>query len=292
MILCYTRRIKAVIDLNVIYIDVLIVLNIYVTYFLIKATSKITHSSLKTSGLVISSVIGSLFSLVILIPHISFMMMFLIKAAAAFIIVFIAFPRKRFSEYLRLVVYFYIINFIFAGIIMGLKYFIKPEYISVNNSFVYIDVSLMSLVLFTAAAYFIICGIRQLLDRGTQADGEYFVIIKNGGKMISLDGLADTGNSMTDVFTGKPVIVCSSSALSELVGIKGTDDMYEFLLNSENIKGARLIPYSTIDGTGMLPAFIPDEVIIKKDKTLRNVDVLIGIKECSAQAIFNPALLV
>ena len=45
-----------------IYLDVLIVLNIYVNYFLLRATAKFTHTPLKTIRCIISSVIGSLFS--------------------------------------------------------------------------------------------------------------------------------------------------------------------------------------------------------------------------------------
>lgn len=51
-----------------IYLDVLIVLNIYVNYFLLRATAKFTHTPLKTIRCIISSAIGSLFSLTILLP--------------------------------------------------------------------------------------------------------------------------------------------------------------------------------------------------------------------------------
>ena len=151
--------------MDTIYIDVLIVLNIYVNYFLLKATAKLTHNTPETAGIVISSVMGSLFSLVILIPFSNFLLIFIIKAASAFLIVMAAFRKKSMKEYVRITVYFYIINFLFAGIIMGLRGFLKADYISVNNSFIYVDVSLISLVVFTAAAYFIVCGIRMITDR-------------------------------------------------------------------------------------------------------------------------------
>ncbi len=278
--------------LNVVYIDVLIVLNIYVTYFLIKATARFTHTPVSSLRIVIASTVGSLFSLVMLIPKINFIYIFLIKLSAAVIIVLIAFKKSRISEYIRLTFYFYIINFVFAGIIMGLKYFVFPQYISVNNTYAYIDVSLTCMVVFTALAYFIICGVRLWLDKGSEADGDYHVIIKQKNKTISLTALADTGNSMTDVFSGRPVIICPESILSDLIcKSEISSDIYEAMVSSSEIKGVRLVPYSTINGTGMLPAFIPDEVIIKKDSICKTVDAMVGINKTRTQAIFNPKLL-
>lgn len=51
-----------------IYLDVLIVLNIYVNYFLRLCNGEIYYTPLKTIRCIISSVIGSLFSLTILLP--------------------------------------------------------------------------------------------------------------------------------------------------------------------------------------------------------------------------------
>ncbi|MDE5917296.1 MAG: sigma-E processing peptidase SpoIIGA, partial [Oscillospiraceae bacterium] len=52
-----------------IYLDVLIVLNIYVNYFLIKGTGKLTHTPVKTLRCAISSFVGSFFSLTIFLPE-------------------------------------------------------------------------------------------------------------------------------------------------------------------------------------------------------------------------------
>ena len=98
---------------------------------------------------------------------------------------------------------------------------------------------------------------------------------------------------MTDVFSGRPVIVCSAEILNELTGAENlSGEIYDFLLNSSKMHGVRLVPYSTIDGTGMLPAFRPDEVIIRGENTVRTVDAMVGIKETGGRAVFNPSILV
>lgn len=279
--------------MQIIYVDVLLVLNIYVTYLLVKATARFSHIAIRPVNLVISSVTGSLFSLIILVPHIGTFLMFLIKSCAAFLIVFLAFGKKNIIEYLKTVIFFFVINFAFAGIILALKYFFSPQFIHLNNSFVYMDFSLLSLVIFTAAAYFIICGIRFLVDKSKESQGNFSVIIKNDNKIFTCQGIADTGNALTDVFSGRPVVIFPVSCFSDFEDKQaGSLTLYEHMINDKSMKGVRLIPYATIGGDGTIPAFIPDEVIIKSDNKYKAVDVMIGINSKETAAIFNPKILI
>ncbi|MDO5558675.1 MAG: sigma-E processing peptidase SpoIIGA [Oscillospiraceae bacterium] len=279
--------------MQIIYVDVLIVLNIYVTYLLIKATARFSHIVPRPLNLICASVAGSMFSLVILIPEINSLLMFIIKASASFLIVFLAFGKKRFAEYIKTVIFFYIINFAFAGIILALKYFFNPQFVHLNNSFVYMDFSLLSLVIFTAAAYFIITAVRFLIDKSKESSGEYSVIIKNADKIFTVSGIADTGNALTDVFSGRPVIVCPASAFEDFLKEQADSvSLYEYMTGNKSMKGVRLIPYATIGGDGTIPAFIPDEVIIRSDSKYKAVDAMIGINQKETAAIFNPKILI
>ena len=85
-----------------IYLDVLIVLNIYVNFFLLRATARFTHTPLKTSRCVLSSVLGSLFSLTIFLPVSNFFITLLIKLAAAAVITAMAFGVKNKKHTLKL----------------------------------------------------------------------------------------------------------------------------------------------------------------------------------------------
>ena len=151
--------------MKTIYLDVLIVLNIYVNFFLIKATAKFTHTPLKIFRCILSSVIGSLFSLTILLPSGNFLLSLLIKLAAAVIITAITFGIKERKRFFKLIFYFYIINFVFAGAVSFMYITFKPSFMAVNNSYFYVDFSLMSLVIFTAIAYFAVTGVRYFMDK-------------------------------------------------------------------------------------------------------------------------------
>lgn len=277
-----------------IYVDVLIILNIYVNYFLIKSTARITHTNLKTYRCIISSVVGSAFSLMILLPEIGILANTIIKLFAAVLIVSLAFGIKDKFKLMKLILCFYGINFVFAGIMLAIYMIFKPSFMGYNNTSIYIDFSLLTLVICTIIAYAAICLIRLIMDGGKADGGKYTVIIKFKNKIISIDGLMDTGNSLIDSFSGKPVIICSEKDISKLFNEEISFDISSPIgINTEMPKGFRLIPFSTISESGIIPIFKPDEVIIKEENTnrTRNVDALIGVNSKETDAIFNPKLL-
>ena len=69
--------------MQTVYADVLIILNIYVNFFLLRTTARVTHSPLRTFRCIAASVYGSLFSLTILLPSLGTPLNIAIKVAAA-----------------------------------------------------------------------------------------------------------------------------------------------------------------------------------------------------------------
>lgn len=284
-----------------VYIDVLILLNIYVNYFLLLATAKLTHTKLKTYRIIISSVVGSLFSLTILLPTLNFVTSIILKFIAAAIIVLIAYGTKQLKQSVKFLAFFYGVNFIFAGVIMAIWLSFKPKFIHFNNSYFYIDFSLLTLVISTVVAYCIVSLIRYLIDRKFSCDKKYSIIFSVNNTTVSLRGIADSGNKLNDMFTGKSVIICNMSKLpicddiKYAISEKNTDLLQNLIISNNQLSGFRIIPYSTIDNTGMIAVFRPKNIIIKEDETgrIKEVDALIGINPEDSEygAIFNPILL-
>lgn len=274
--------------MQTIYVDVLIVLNIYVNYFLLKTTAKITHSGMKNIRCIAASVYGSIYSLMILLPKLNTAVSILIKLAAAVTIVFAAFGLKCGFRLFINTVTFFAANFIFAGTIYAAYTWFKPNFIHFNNTYFYIDFSLIILVCTTAVLYLAVCIIRTLIDRIPDESDCYKIIIRYKDKIVSLSGLADTGNSLVDFFSGSPVIICGKDKLKALTGIENISDCTDFIP-----KGFRLIPCSTISDSGLIPVFRPDEIVIFNGKSgmKKSVEAMVGIGTNSQDAIFNPKLL-
>ncbi|MCM1314764.1 MAG: sigma-E processing peptidase SpoIIGA [Prevotella sp.] len=267
--------------MQTIYVDVLIILNIYVNYFLLRITARLTHSPLKFRRCIITAVYGSIYSLLILAPHLNGFINILIKFFAAVTIVVIAFGFQGRKRFIINTAAFFSANFILAGTVYAVYSWLEPEFMHFNNSYFYIDFSLLLLVLTTAVMYFLVYIAENFLYRTPEDTDCYNVIIKYKDTVVTLDGLADTGNSLTDFFSGSPVIVCDRKKFS---GIKN---------NGSIPKGFRLLPCSTISDSGFIEVFRPDEVLIKNNLSgeRKKVDAVIGLGENSGNAVFNPKIL-
>ena len=113
----------------------------------------------------------------------------------------------------------------------------------------------------------------------------------------------DTGNSLVEPFSHYPVIVMELEPLSELF----SEQLRTFFrekkwehpgntVGSEEIPKIRMVPFQTISGVGVLPAFSPEKVIIKSaKKQIETEDVYIAvcqekITSDGFKALLNPDL--
>jgi len=265
-----------------IYIDVLIILNIYVNFFLLRITAGVTHSPLKNVRCAAASAYGSLFSLTILLPALGTMVTLAVKLAAAVSIVTLAFGIRGGKRLMINTAAFFGANFVLAGTVYGVYSLLEPQFMHFNNGCFYIDFSLLILIITTAVLYAAVRLIRNAVDRVPA--GDWTVTIRRGERIVRLDGLADTGNGLVDYFTGTPVMICPEESFAELTGSPIDTDRLP--------RGVRLLPCSAVTGSILIPVFRPDEVVISsKSSRSKTVDAVIGFGECGGKAVFNPKLL-
>ena len=170
-----------------------------------------------------------------------------------------------------------------GGAILGIGSLTQKGFATWGNSCCYLDFSLFQLILFTAAAYSLLHLCTLLRGRKRHTDSRFQVFLRLGERRLMLDGLADTGNNLTDTFSGTPVIVCSAAALEPLLA--GTP--------VEQLRGYRLVPCTTVTAEGLVPLFRPDEVCIRNLSTekSRSVHAMVGIAGTQPSAIFHPMLM-
>ncbi|MDE6591675.1 MAG: sigma-E processing peptidase SpoIIGA [Oscillospiraceae bacterium] len=303
-----------------VYVDILIITNIYVDFLLIKSTSIITHSRLKTLRGIVAAVLGSLFSLVIFLPKIPPLGLTAIKLVSAAAVIFSAFGYESREAYFKRLFVFFITSFIFAGLGSAASSFGGGRVIVSRNGVIYGNFSMPVLIASTIGAYAVIQLYKRVADV-SEKGGVYTVTARQGSKTVSFRALADTGNSLRDMITGKPVIIANRSILSELFGyIPNESDLCNIPENpspgfiSGNTSTAlkfrqrqqwqqcpkrrrqmwRIIPCKTVSGTALIPICRPDEVAVKNEETgqLRTADVYLGVSPLECEfAVFNPKIL-
>ena len=284
----------------VIYLDVLILINLYVTYFQILAVSAFTHRKSVWYRKLSAAGIGAVASLSIFIPQEMVLTLTLLKIFLCALIAFVAFGYTGFRAYAVSVLFLMLVSFVFSGLMLCVWLFAAPMKMLFINGTVYFGIDTMTIILSTCAAYGVVRIIRYILDKNGKTDGKYNVIIKNNGRECRLSALADSGNGMVDCFSGLPVIVCRRDMCADVSPpaiemIENNSDISD--IGTQMIKGVRIMPFSTVGKGGLICMFKAESVVIDDETNEEKypVNALIGIVIGGRQeyeAIFNPKILV
>lgn len=239
---------------EVIYADVLVVLNIYVTYALLSLTGIICRKKRSPVRLLLSSAAAGAYSLVILVPDINGILLAMSRIPFALLLVYLAFsfPGKR--VFLRLSFCFFAVSFAFAGVMLCLWLFFSPQGMYYNNGIVYFNIDTVTLVLLTVVCYAVLNLSHRFIKSKVPTNTIYDCEIYYGEKVTLCHCFLDTGNSLIDPYTGNPVVIINKEKIENLLD--------EDRLQSGGI-GYRLIPCSTVSGKKLLLSFRCKKIRVK-----------------------------
>lgn len=234
-----------------VYVDVLVIINLIVNYLLLRASAAVTGHGFKTWRLLISAGMGGFFSLIIFIENIPIFVNILIKIAILLIMIITAFGIKSIKAFLKCCAAFFLINFGFAGIMLAMCTSVMPNAAIYKNGIVYFDISIFTLTVSAIICYLILNIISRFIKSKTPQKSIYGIRIRYGDNHVEGKALFDTGNTLCDCFSGRPVIIAEKEFIHNLCD----DDI-------TSMKNFRLIPFSTISDSGALPAFMADKTEI------------------------------
>ncbi len=258
-----------------VYVDVLIVLNTIVTFILLLSVRQFSGCATGPARLTVASIVGGVYSLVLLAPEMKFILTLLTKAAMGASITYIAFPVKRLRVMLRCLSLFLGMSFLFAGVLYAVT-LVGGERVTYNNGFGYMELSLPAVVGLCVALYLVILFLRKKVFSPKPADAVYSIEIMRGGGTFTGRALLDTGNRLGDVYGGKEVILLDAAAAKALTGLEVTSDV-EAMANAG--LPVRLLPVTALSASRLLPAFTADRAVVYNDARRREVE-----KPCVAVA--------
>lgn len=256
---------------TVIYADILVAVNFIVNYLLLRAVSAFFSVKHSTARFLISSLSGGLFSMVIFIENIPMILNLLFKLVFLSLMVFVAFNTRKLKDFIRYSAAFFICNFSFAGIMLAFKLLFSSENILIKNGVIYFDLNFITLVISAVICYIIISLISRLVSNRAVNKLIYEVELFYENKSVNAKALLDTGNTLRELFSGKPVIVAEKNTAAKIFPDK---------CDISELKNFRLIPFSTISSSGALPAFLLEKVIvISCGKTVEINDVYLAVSD-------------
>ena len=283
---------------QVIYVDVLICVNLFINYFILLSVVKILNLTLKRFRLILASSLGAIYSLIIFLPQLNFFLSLLIKLLMSISIILLAFGLLKIHSLLKITAYFYTINFIFAGIIFFVWYFISSNGIFIKNGMIYFNISPLFLIASTLITYFLMKLFNILIGQKEVPLNFCTISIIYKGQQVTLKAKIDTGNTLREPFSNTPVVVTNYDVVKDILKNESYQKFFKTfnLSDSKTALKIRMVPFKTIMGEGLLPAFKADKIIINYKKHIFEKNAFIAIckeniLENSFSALINPELL-
>lgn len=273
-------------------VDILFLINFIMDLIILKILKKILKQKCTWVRLMCASGVGALFTCIIAIFYsipnfIKFILMYII---VSMIMVMIAFSYKDLINIMKGVFLLFAVTYFLGGILNSLYYYTNLGFyfneliharLYSNRSIKYfVTAGIVSYIIVKVYLYFFIN------IRSNQKSIYQTELIYNG-KQLSLKGFLDTGNSLREPLSNKPVIIGEYDVMKEIF----PDDLNEFLVTYYKEKDSyinlkdelaikiRFIPFHSIGkANGNLIGIQFDEVnIIEEENTVLNEKVIVAI---------------
>lgn len=275
-----------------VYLDILLLLNFIVDYFIFWMVSKLTYQKVTRKRLGAGALVAAvLYCVVVVMPFLRTVNIIIYLILLPLIPIQIIFRPKKLRQWIQFFIISNISALVMGGMSYGIFYWIQEQNVVTNiyrqgqKTF-----STWFLIFSILASYIIIRSYSYYMQkRNTDIQKLYAVKIALNGYTVEVQALLDTGNKVYDPITNHPVIIVEYEKLKTILpqSIKETfgktddiTDIVQAISDSELRTRIRLIPYHSLGNpNGILLGFKADSIYID-DNSLRQQyieDVIIGI---------------
>ncbi len=266
-----------------IYLDILLILNLYVDFILIYTSKILIKQKVRFIRMLAAATVGSLSSLLILLPSFGKAVSFILSALIALILSLIAFGIRNLIKTATIL---YALTCLYSGVTMVIWNLTHQSNVIINNNIVYFNISPIILILSTLVFYIIICIFIRFIVRLT-SEQNCKLILTYDNSCVNLNCIIDTGNSLRDCISNLPVAIIDYKSSLTLLKM----DMFE--INSDNaVRGYRVVPCKSVTGQQLLPAFKPDSATAVINNKKYTVNLMIAVSKSnlsdSYRAIISP----
>ncbi|MBQ8001984.1 MAG: sigma-E processing peptidase SpoIIGA [Clostridia bacterium] len=281
-----------------VYIDVLFGINFLINILIVEGTAAIISEDIKWYRSLLAAFLGSVYAVAVFFPSMGFAQSLAMKILLSALMVVCAFKIKNGRHFVKLLGCFYLVSFIFGGGIIAVMSMTRLGSMTgavYSNGTVYFNLPWKVLIGSAAGVYFMVYMFGRIRKkRLAKVSLSRKLTIYINGNSVSTNAIIDTGNSLFDPITGKPVIVCEYAELKGVVPEADNGSLVE-KMSRAGLK-VRLIPFSSIGREkGLMPGFMPDMVLLDGKEVKSCV---VGISEiplssrAEYHALLNPSVII
>ena len=236
-----------------IYLDIVLLENILLNYIIILSTAIISKERINFVRIILSSMVGGIFSIITYTTEVPVSLGILIKIVISIIMMKIAFKSLKIKKFLKTLVFFYLVSFTFGGIAFMLLFFINPQNIKLNGNRLVGIYPLKVTILAGLVGFIIISIVAQIIkNRMTKNSMICELEIFYKGKYKKIKTMLDTGNLLKEPISNADVIIVEKESLKDILN----EDLLENIgtiikgkwLEEENIYSYKLkiIPFTSL----------------------------------------------
>ncbi|MGI5963201.1 MAG: sigma-E processing peptidase SpoIIGA [Lawsonibacter sp.] len=257
--------------MTVIYVDTLFLLNTGVDYLLLLCAARLAGEPLHRIRFALGAGMGGLYAVAIFLPGLGWFSHPLCRAASALGMLLIAYGGSR--RLLRQGILFVGLSCAFAGGVVAISLLGGEGLALGDKGVLYSPMDLKIVLLSAAGCYGVLSVVFRQAGRHSVSSGELLPAkIYLEGRCVQVLALVDTGNTLTDPASGRPVMVAEGECLKELFPGENCPERADLLDPTEAVvrlgtgpwkNRFRLLPYRCVGvERGLLLAVRTDRVVL------------------------------
>lgn len=256
--------------METVYGDVLFVINFSMDFLALYIAGRLVHLKMGTVRMLTAATVGGIYGVGALALGLSGVPEILATVFSGAVICFIAHYHGNTKRFIAVFALFFGVS-IFMGGAMTLLYSKLGRYRSYIQMggdvyTVFDDIPILVFILIAAVSFLLSWILGKLFaSKKTGKVCDLSVTVK--GREYSLTCLVDSGNLLTEPISGTPIIFLSdgmtSSLPEEIVSaLRGETENLDY----DVLKSIRFVPASSVTGTRMMTALVPERLYVKIGK--------------------------
>lgn len=200
----------------IIYIEQVLIDNFIINFFIILTLKAILKAKINKINMVLSSLLGSVVALLLPLFGFNLIINSLVKILLSLVMVIILKKFVKLKEYILYYLTFLLITFLYGGACLFILMYFDKNF-KINNFTTY-SLPLGVIVLIVFFIMIVIKNIfKNFYNRKKINNYVYKIVIENNAEKDELLGFLDSGNTLVDSLTGKPITVVNYSSLKNVL---------------------------------------------------------------------------
>ena len=283
---------------TVVYLDVLLLVNFLVGYFLLRAAGLLTGAAPGFGRAVLGGAAAACSSLILLAPPLPPAFQGAYQLGTALLIVYIAFGWNGWRGLVRRTLWYTLMNLLQAGLVLLAVQRWGVPMLHTNNLAVYFDLSPLTLLLAVLSVY--LCIRLGVLLFGEPPPQAWEVQIQLPRAKVRVSAGLDTGFLVRDPWTERAVLLVGWPQVRGQLDRATAEFLDAYFAGKEPVEAGlpiRLIPCRTVAGQRVLPGVVAQRVWLHQNGVHRggvNVTVAFAPEALEAngwEALFGRDLL-